>query len=246
MGIISSGGANESAQLWIAARLIEAASLMTVPLLIGRRLSLNYLLPAIGMFALLVAASIMNYPIFPDCHQPHSGKSTFMYAAELATVAMLAGAFLLIRLRREYFSDPVRHLLLAAVVLIIGSELCFLLNADRSGAHDVTGLLLKIISTWLIYIAVVRTGLVRPLDLLFRNLKMREREREQLIEQLQNALGEVKILSGMLPICASCKQIRDDRGYWYQVEEYIHSHSETEFTHSYCPDCARKLLDSIE
>ena len=58
---------------------------------------------------------------------------------------------------------------------------------------------------------------------------------------LQKALEAVKQLSGMLPICSSCKKIRDDEGYWKQIEEYIHEHSEAEFTHSICPDCARKL-----
>jgi len=58
---------------------------------------------------------------------------------------------------------------------------------------------------------------------------------------LQQALANVKKLSGFLPICASCKKIRDDTGYWNQIEEYIRDHSEVEFTHGVCPDCAKKL-----
>ncbi|MCI5222388.1 MAG: hypothetical protein D3924_06900 [Candidatus Electrothrix sp. AR4] len=60
-------------------------------------------------------------------------------------------------------------------------------------------------------------------------------------EKLQEALSKVKILSGFLPICASCKKIRDDRGYWNQIESYIREHSEAEFSHGICPDCAEKL-----
>ncbi len=60
-------------------------------------------------------------------------------------------------------------------------------------------------------------------------------------DQLQKALSEVKQLSGFLPICASCKNIRDDKGYWNQIESYIRDHSEAEFSHSICPDCAKKL-----
>ncbi|MGO9569112.1 MAG: response regulator, partial [Desulfomonilaceae bacterium] len=52
---------------------------------------------------------------------------------------------------------------------------------------------------------------------------------------------QVKQLSGFLPICASCKKIRDDQGYWRQVEEYIREHSEAEFSHSICPECAKRL-----
>ncbi len=71
--------------------------------------------------------------------------------------------------------------------------------------------------------------------------KRTEEEREQLIVQLREALTEVKNLSGLLPICASCKMIRDDKGYWNQIELYIKNHSEAEFSHGICPDCAKKL-----
>ncbi len=71
--------------------------------------------------------------------------------------------------------------------------------------------------------------------------KQSDEERERLIVDLQNALSEVKTLSGMLPICASCKKIRADEGYWQQIETYISEHSEAEFSHSICPECAKKL-----
>ena len=71
--------------------------------------------------------------------------------------------------------------------------------------------------------------------------KLEEETKEKLIVELQNALSKVKQLSGFLPICASCKKIRDDQGYWKQIESYIREHSEAEFSHSICPDCAKKL-----
>ena len=71
--------------------------------------------------------------------------------------------------------------------------------------------------------------------------KRLEEEREQLIKELQEALAKVKTLSGFLPICASCKKIRDDKGYWNQIETYIRDHSEAEFSHGLCPDCMKKL-----
>lgn len=67
------------------------------------------------------------------------------------------------------------------------------------------------------------------------------RKLRRLNEQLQQALREVRTLSGLLPICASCKKIRDDEGYWHDVEEYISSHSDTEFSHGICPDCSKRL-----
>lgn len=71
--------------------------------------------------------------------------------------------------------------------------------------------------------------------------KHAEEERERLIKELQEALGQVRELSGLLPICASCKSIRDDKGYWTRLEAYLSEHSKAEFSHGICPDCARKL-----
>ena len=84
---------------------------------------------------------------------------------------------------------------------------------------------------------------------IFRDItqrKLLEEEREKLIEELKNALDRVKQLSGLLPICASCKKIKDDKGYWRQIELYIRDHSEAEFTHGICPDCVKKLYPDIK
>lgn len=64
-------------------------------------------------------------------------------------------------------------------------------------------------------------------------------------EELQAALGRVKVLSGMLPICCNCKKIRDDDDYWHEVADYIREHSDAEFTHGICPDCAKELYSEL-
>ncbi len=63
--------------------------------------------------------------------------------------------------------------------------------------------------------------------------------------EMREALSKVKMLTGMLPICASCKKIRDDKGYWNQIEAYIRNHSEADFSHGICPDCAQKLYPDV-
>ena len=63
---------------------------------------------------------------------------------------------------------------------------------------------------------------------------------------LEKALSEIKTLSGLIPICSSCKRIRDDQGYWKQVEIYVRDHSHAEFTHGICPDCVKKLYPSLD
>jgi PAS domain S-box-containing protein len=75
--------------------------------------------------------------------------------------------------------------------------------------------------------------------------KKMEEEREGMISDLRKTLAEVKTLSGLLPICSSCKKIRDDSGYWSQIEEYIKAHSEAEFSHSLCPDCVKRLYPDV-
>ncbi len=76
--------------------------------------------------------------------------------------------------------------------------------------------------------------------------KKAEEEREKLINELKDALANVKTLSRMLPICASCKKIRDDKGYWSGVETYISEHTDTVFSHGMCPECEKKEYEELE
>jgi len=71
--------------------------------------------------------------------------------------------------------------------------------------------------------------------------KQAAHEREKLILELQKAIRHVKQLNGLLPICSSCKRIRDDQGYWNKIETYIREHSDAEFTHGICPECEKRL-----
>lgn len=91
--------------------------------------------------------------------------------------------------------------------------------------------------------------MARALNIFKRNVLKRrkaESEKEKLIAELEKALSNVKQLSGLLPICAHCKKIRDDQGYWNQLESYIGDHSEAEFSHSICQECARKLYPDLD
>jgi CheY-like chemotaxis protein len=75
--------------------------------------------------------------------------------------------------------------------------------------------------------------------------KARERELSRSNEELQQALREVKVLKGLVPICASCKKIRNDQGFWQQLEEYLQQHSEAEFSHGLCTPCIKKLYPGV-
>jgi len=76
--------------------------------------------------------------------------------------------------------------------------------------------------------------------------KQAEKQRDKLISELQKTLSEVKTLRGFLPICSYCKKIRVDKGYWNQIETYIQDHSDTEFSHSICQECAKKYYPDMD
>ena len=91
---------------------------------------------------------------------------------------------------------------------------------------------LGIISCWQIHLA--------------RRKQYIEHRSEQMTRQeLEESLAEIKVLRGIIPICAYCKQIRDDEGFWHQVESYIHRHSLAQFSHGICPDCAQELYPEL-
>ena len=89
------------------------------------------------------------------------------------------------------------------------------------------------------------TELVDTIDVQKRKIEKRTAELTQANQELEEAMKDIKTLSGLLPICSNCKNIRDDQGYWQQVEHYVQGHSQATFTHSLCPDCIRKLYPEI-
>jgi len=97
--------------------------------------------------------------------------------------------------------------------------------------------------------SALAAGLIVLANFMFsREMARRRRseiEREKLIAELQQTLAEVKTLSGLIPICAWCKSVRNDQGYWQTVEQYVHSHSDASFSHSICPGCREKFKDEI-
>ena len=122
------------------------------------------------------------------------------------------------------------------------------LSAMQSGAQDylVKGQIDTIQLVRSIRYAIERQRLAAELEKRLKEIEMAKEKQESLIAELKEALANVKQLSGMLPICASCKKIRDDKGYWKQIESYITEHSEALFTHGLCPGCAEKAMQELE
>lgn len=116
------------------------------------------------------------------------------------------------------------------IVVLTGlSDELFGVEAVKNGAQD-----------YLIKGRINGDILLRSICYAIERKKLENKER-QLVQELREAIEKIKTLKGLIPICASCKKVRDDRGYWNQVEVYIAEHSEAEFSHGICPDCADRL-----
>jgi len=94
----------------------------------------------------------------------------------------------------------------------------------------------------------VTSSRIQILDLLLATYEatmQKTRELEKALKELRAANETIKIMKGFIPICSSCKQVRDDKGYWKQIERYISEHSEVDFTHTLCPSCVNKLYPEL-
>jgi hypothetical protein len=207
----------------------------------------------------LLILSVFVWKNFPVCFVAGRGLTPFKKISEYIICAILTVNILLLHRNRDSFEPSVFTLLLWSLVCTIVSELAFTFYISNYGISNMVGHYFKIFSFYLVYRAIIRTGIERPFQLIFRELdetnkklireigirKETEAELANTIEELKQAFGEVKILSGMLPICAGCKKIRDDQGYWQQIESYISKHSDADFSHSICPECVARLYPEL-
>lgn len=186
MNIFQGYDANLSTQLWIAGRYVQSVSLFLASFVIGRRLNYTALLSSYTALTVLLLASVF-VRIFPACYIEGTGLTPFKIISEyIISFILLCSAVLLIH-KRELFENSVLRLLVMSIAFTIGSELAFTSYVSVYGLSNLVGHFFKIIAYYLIYRAIVVTGLKRPYDLLFRNLKHSE---EELIKH-RNHLGEL-------------------------------------------------------
>lgn len=148
---------------------------------------------------------------------------------------------------RRLDAPPLPDLILLDVTMpgMDGFEVCRRIKA-REETAGIPVIFLTARTTSEDIVAGFKAGAVDYVTKPFRPEELTARVNTQLrlhrtIKTLETALKEIKTLKGLLPICSSCKKIRDDQGYWNQIETYIEEHSDAEFTHGICPDCVRKL-----
>jgi len=174
MTVFPGFGANLPAQLGFAARGFESVSLCLAPLCLGRRLRPYAVFAGYGLACAVVTLMIFVWPIFPLREAAGPGLTALKHTAGCLPGVILLGALALLWRRREEFDLEVLRLLLAAIALAAGSELARTVFAGASDQSGLVSHLLRIVSLFLIYQALIETGIRRPYNLLFRNLRLGE------------------------------------------------------------------------
>jgi hypothetical protein len=243
-------------QLWIGARYMESLTLLLAFAFLysGRSIRPYGVFAAYTIATGLLIASVLYWKIFPECFVAGSGLTPFKKISEYIICLILIINIYLLTKSRKKFEPKVYHLLLSSIFCTIISELAFTFYVSNYGFSNLVGHYFKIFSFLLIYLAIIKTGIEKPYDLIFRDLnqtnkklaeeidirKKNEQEREALIAELQKAVDEIQTLRGILPFCSFCKKIRNDSGEWEGVDTYIHKHSQADVSHGVCPDCMKK------
>ncbi len=366
MGVIAKEwGANPATQLWIAARFMESISLFILPIIFFKHVRYHILWVVYSVITALIFITIFYWKIFPDCYIEGGGLTIFKKTSEYIICLILLTAWILLYQRKSNLDRIVYRLMAFSIVVTVFEELAFTFYISVYGISNLVGHYFKILSFFLIYLALVRKSLKKPYETLFRDLnkskikfkslfeetinglslheiicdkkgkpidyrfldinsafekmtglnekdligktvldalpesksywietygrvaltgnsvqfenyskelnkyfevsayspkygqfvtvinditdkKKSEMEKNKLIGKLQKAANEIKTLQGILPICSHCKKIRDDKGYWNRIESYIHKHSDADFSHGICPECAKKYYPDMD
>lgn len=244
-------------QLWIGARYLESASLILAFVILRQEkpFNVNLIFGGYLLVSSLLVATVFYWKVFPVCFIEGSGLTPFKIVSEYVICGMLSLAMYILRRNKDRVGPTIYRFIWWSIVCTIISELAFTFYVSNYDLSNMIGHYFKILSYLMIYLAIIKTGIEKPFQLIFRdmnrlnmelNLEVEartrtEREKEELIEKLQHALEEIKTLKGILPICMHCNKIRDEKGSWSRVEAYITNHSDAEFSHGVCPECLVKF-----
>ncbi len=200
MGIFVGYDANLPTQLWIASRYLLAGTLLAAPLVLRRNPGPRRVFAAFAGVAVLLLLSIFVVPVFPDCYVEGVGLTAFKVWSEYAIAVMLALGAVAVYLLREHFSPWVASHLVAAILVLVASELAFTLYISVYGFSNMVGHLLMVLAFGLIYVGFVETGIRQPYAVLFTGLAASEerlrREKDRLGQYLDIAGALFVVLDG--------------------------------------------------
>ncbi len=192
MGVFTAGGEPDLAtQLWVAAKYLQAAAMLVAPLMIGRKVHAQWLGGAFALAAALLLASIFWWGVFPTCY----GQSIthFKVVSEYAIMATMLAAAGLLWTRRQAFEPEVLWLLIGSALLATAAEGFFANYSQVTGSVNAAGHLLSIGSYYLLYKAIIQTGLAKPFNLLFRDLRRSKDALEESRRRYRNLAQELEL-----------------------------------------------------
>jgi PAS domain S-box-containing protein len=195
MGVFPGYDANLPTQLWVGARYMESVTLLAAPFFVDRRLRAPRILAVYAAVSALFLLDVFVWHGFPACWVEGVGLTPFKKVSEYAICGILFGAAMHLRSKRRFFEGRVYSLFAFSIVATIFSELAFARYASVYDSVNMLGHLLKLISYYLIYKAIIETGLLRPYELVFRSLK---RSEEALREERDRARRYLDIAGAIL------------------------------------------------
>jgi len=192
LGIFSGSNTDLATQLWVGARYMESLSLLLAPLLANKRLRPGGVFAGFAAVSALVLLSILYWEVFPVCFDDRTGLTAFKKVSEYVISAMLLASVVLLLRRRLPFDRNVLRMIVASILLTVASELSFTLYRDAYDIANEIGHLLKLASFYLIYRAVIQTGLRKPYAMLLRDLKKSNEVLESRNRELQHFTGFIR------------------------------------------------------
>ncbi|MDI9444272.1 MAG: MASE3 domain-containing protein [Planctomycetota bacterium] len=189
MGVFDAGP-NLATQLWLAGRFIQASTFLAAPLFLRQHFDARLIFAVYAITAAALLASIFAWEIFPTCFVAGEGLTTFKIASEYAIGLVMAVGLALLAARREDLDIDVFRLLGLTIGATIASEIAFTIYDDVTGMANLIGHLLKLLASYLMYVAFVEVGLTSPYSVLFRNLRESERELREINETLEERVAE--------------------------------------------------------
>jgi PAS domain S-box-containing protein len=196
MGVFQGDGANLPTQLWIVARYLESLSLLVAPIFLHRRLKPQLALIGYASIVLLLFGAIFVWGIFPDCYIEGVGLTPFKKVSEyLISLILLASLFLLYR-NRGAFDRGVLQLLGGSILLTVGSEIAFTFYVSVYGFSNLVGHFFKIAAFYLVYRALIETGIKKPFALIYRDLQEARDRLEERVQQRTHQLHEANKMLG--------------------------------------------------
>lgn len=190
MNIFPGYGANLPTQLWIAARYLESLSFFVAPFFLGRALNPRITLGGYLLCFTLILLAIFSWQIFPICYVEGQGLTTFKVASEYIICALIIGALALLYKKRREFDAVVWRLVAWSLLSMMAAELAFTFYVGVYDLSNMIGHYFKILSFYLIYKAIIETGLVQPFSLLLRDLKKAEETLRKANDALEGQVQE--------------------------------------------------------